>query len=67
MPIAKLLMSVSKSKAIGLSFASATAATTVFYTMLQSTATPLRTMEPDWEAAQKDYNRFQDQDPMKIS
>ena len=37
MPIAKLLMSVSKSKAIGLSFASATAATTVFYTMLQST------------------------------
>ena len=33
----KFLNSIGKTKAIGLSFASATAVTTVFYTMLQST------------------------------
>ncbi|CAM9442202.1 unnamed protein product [Laminaria digitata] len=67
MPMVRFLNSISKTKAISLSFASATAVTTVFYSALQSTATPLRTMEPDWEAAQKEYTRFQDQDPMKIS
>ena len=37
MPMLKFLNSISKTKAIGLSFASATAVTTVFYSMLQST------------------------------
>ncbi|CBJ31757.1 expressed unknown protein [Ectocarpus siliculosus] len=67
MTILKLATSVSKSKAIGASFVAATATTTVFYSVLQSTATSLRTMKPDWMAAQDDCARFQKQDPMKIN
>ncbi|CAN0339208.1 unnamed protein product, partial [Ectocarpus sp. 12 AP-2014] len=67
MTILKLATSVSKSKAIGVSFVAATATTTVLYSVLQSTATNLRTMKPDWMAAQDDCARFQKKDPMKIN
>eukprot|EP00752_Nemacystus_decipiens_P010216 g9103.t1 len=59
--------SVSKTQAIAASFAVSSTATVVLYSVLQSTATDLKTMRPDWMAAQNDCANFQKQDPIKIN
>lgn len=59
--------SMPKSKAMAVSFGASLAVTTVFYSWLMSTATPLRTMKPDWMAATRDCERFQKQDPIRVN
>eukprot|EP00903_Cladosiphon_okamuranus_P009554 g9098.t1 len=62
-----LVSSVSKTKAIAACAATSFSATVVLYSVLQSTAPDLKTMKPDWVAAQNDCAKFQNQDPIKIN